>query len=158
MTESDTASAPGAFRISAAEYLLGLVPAAAVVDSALDVLTSGSTSDAVLRIGSAHPGSLRSQDLGDLVGRALGELGLPPLQADELGRLRTRRIAARMCEGQLDAVQGANMLWAGRDEFGDPYGILGDLIELVDEWESDLGGRAAITDRITRIACRVALA
>lgn len=50
--------------------------------------------------------------------------------------------------------QGANRLWADRETFGDPFGVLRQLIDLVDQWETSLNERESIEDEIRTVARR----
>ena len=144
-----------AFRHAAAEYLVDIASAAAVVDGAIALLSTGAASPSLLEIGSADPTVLRRAQLTELIEQALTDLGHPPMATAELAVVRTRGIAEKICSGRLEPVQGANALWSGRTVYGDPYRILGELIELVDEWESEISRRSIIASRITTIACDI---
>lgn len=145
------------FRTVAARYLLDMVTESSLVDSALTVVGAGLETPAVLALADAVPGAQRREDVVDLVEQAVEQLGLLTLTDDDLFAVRTRTIAADICSGRVDPIEGANRLWSGRGEYGDSTGAFAELIQLVDEWEVNLGARSAIAEQIKNIACGMAL-
>ncbi len=142
------------FRAAAARYLVAIAPESSLVESALASVGAGLGSPALLAIADLVPGTQRREDVVDLIDQAFEQLALPAPTHDELSAVRTRTIAAEICSGHVDPVEGANRLWSGREEYGDPTGTLAELIQLLDEWEVNLGSRPAIAEQIIGVACR----
>jgi hypothetical protein len=144
------------FRSTAAKYLVQMATESSLIDSALITVGSGPDSPALVELAGSAPGTLRREELAELIRDSFEQLGLPALTNAELSAVRTRTIAADICSGDVDPIEGANRLWAGRSEYGDPSGDLAELIQLLDEWEVNLGSRSTIAGQIRRIACAMA--
>jgi hypothetical protein len=144
------------FRAAAAKYLLQVDSESALIDAALITMRSDLDSPALVELATSAPGTLRREEFADLIQRSFEQLGLPALTQGELSDIRARAIAAEICSGDVDPIEGADRLWSGRSEYGDPSGDLAELIQLLDEWEVNLSARSAIAGQITRIACAMA--
>lgn len=147
--------ADGCFGAASARFLAGCGPSDDVIDSALiELAARDDAPEALVAIASTASGTATQEELVGLVARARTELSLPELSAYELDVIRARIGLAEIAEARVGPVEGANRLWSDRARFGDPFGVLPELIQLVDAWESSLGERVSIEGDIRSVARR----
>lgn len=91
---------------------------------------------------------MTQDELVRVVDRARTGLSLPALSKSDLAVIRAHIGLAELAEGQVGPVEGANRLWSDRERFVDPFGVLPELIELVDAWETSIGERPSTEEDI----------
>lgn len=143
------------FRVASERFLAGHAASDGVIDTAVAVLAARDDAPvALVAIASIARGAARREELVSLVDRARRELSLPELSAHELDEIHAHIGLAEIAEGRVGPVEGANRLWSDRERFGDPFGVLPELIQLLDAWETSIGERESIEDDIRSVARR----
>lgn len=94
-----------------AELHLGLVAPGPAVWLACDLLVAGVETPTVIELAGESPTGLRAADAVPLVGRALAELGVDPVEPALAGWVLARAVARQMIDGAVPAEDGARTIW-----------------------------------------------
>jgi hypothetical protein len=121
-----------------AEWYLGLYPPEKMPMLAVWGLEQGFDGPALREL-AGHTNATRS-DEGELIERALRELGKEPLDVSSAGRLLTRFLCQRIVSGKMSPYDGAARIWSIYDRCGRPKSLI-PFVGFASEWEDDLNHR-----------------
>jgi hypothetical protein len=114
------------FERAIAYWSFGWLPSDRLPDVAADALGSGLDSSSLVALASSE--KTPNPELHTMFEAALAELGRQRLTKVEAGRLIAKDYAQKICDGQLDAIEGARLIWKvslESDELGSELGIFG---------------------------------
>lgn len=122
-----------------AQWSLGLYPPEKMPILALWALEQGFDGPALRELASLTNPTRSGK--GDLIERALRELGKEPLDSVSAGRLLVQLLCNEIVSGKITPYEGARRIWSTYDCCGMPKSLL-PFVGYASEWEDDVGHRS----------------
>jgi len=114
------------FQRAIAYWSFGWLASDRLPEVAADALATGLDSSSLVALASCD--STPNPELHTMFEAALAELGRQRLSKPEAGRLSAKDYAQKVCDGELDPIEGARLIWRvslEADELGSEFGIFG---------------------------------
>ena len=117
-----------------AEWYLGLYPPEKMPMLAVWALQHGFDGPALRELASCTTAT--HSDEGDLIERALRELGKDPLDSASAGRFLAISLCQQIVSGKSSPFEGASRLWSVYNRCGEPKSLIA-FVGFASEWEDD---------------------
>jgi|HubBroStandDraft_6_1064221.scaffolds.fasta_scaffold06098_4 hypothetical protein len=121
-----------------AEWYLGLYPPEKMPILAVWALEQGFDGPALRELAGCTTATY--SDEGDLIERALRELGKEPLDLSNAGQLLATLLCQQIISGKTSPYEGASRIWSIYNRCGSPKSLI-PFVGFASEWEDDLGHR-----------------